>query len=226
LLTASKLLLCLCAIALSLFGQFGSPYTQSVNGSTSVTINAGTHGKQANLSIRVLDSNGNIRPSNTYTLSIDSSRNVSITWSNSFTGSVKIWGGASLTSGSGDFQALSDVEGNGDFFIKVCPGCNATNYAARQFSPSGKKYIMAREAKFYPGGMNGRDVRIFLENGKLIFASSTSEGGSCTTSVEGDCEVRTNVSSFPSGVDKIATIGVGVSGGSYYQTSNTDERGF
>lgn len=177
-------------------------YQAAVTSTTSHYIAQSTHGIACTgqYGVRVLDSSGN-RYLN-FSISRDGSCNVTFTWPNSFTGTVRLRGPFSPTAASTDFEAsVWDGDEDTDAYVRICASCTTTNYAYRV----GYGVMEASRYFLFGGqgeGMNAT-VRAWINEGKLYFSTSTSAGGSCIGGLENDCEVQTNVSSFPSGVKEI-----------------------
>lgn len=211
-----------CLLAITAAAQW-TPYTQTVTSATSVTILGSTHGKTDQLNVRVLDSNGYVRPRSSYSVTKNSSRDITISWTNAFTGTVQIRGGFSYTSNSWDFEPTFSQNGGGYSVMTICSACTSSSYAFRTVY-DGNSFGMGRSISFeHSGAAHPTVVRAWIEGGKIVFGTSNSSGGFCSETSTGQCEVRTNISSFPSGV---AQLGEGTTSAQFGWSSTSDKRQF
>lgn len=220
-----KMILSVIASLVLGFSAHAGEYSKAVTSVTSVSIPSSEHGLgcSGTLSIRVLDSSGNLLSRSSYTRSI-SNCTVNLTFSFSFTGTVKLKGPYSVTSAYSDFEVTAEDGTSGtEAKMRVCSQCSSTSYAYR----SDAGIMESQRSWTFNGQGNGQTstIRVFLEGNTLVFASSTSSGGSCDA-VNSDCEVRTFVSSFPSGVKQLFQGSLFHDGSKNRWTSTSDLRGY
>lgn len=197
-------------------------YQQSVNNQTSVTITNATHGIGGSpIAVRVYNNSGVRQPTSTYSVSVNGSYDVTVSWGSSFTGTVKLSGFyTSDTNNENDFKPTlgtsSPPYGNIDQF-RVCYGCgDSVHESVRTAS---RKYIMWGNG-VYQHTTGACTLRVYIEDNRLKFGLSAGSGSCSGAIVEGSGQVENNVSSFPSGSVKIGEASTASSGNKLYGLSD------
>lgn len=216
---------------LALFASFQlaaqSCYSEPVTSQTSVTVNQSTHQKSPGFSLRVLDSNGNVRLRNTYSVTKNSSDDFTFSFGASFTGSVYVCGGYSVPSNhSWDAEPVASISAN-QGVLSICGSCASGNgnFAARSYN--GHSFIMSSQHQFQRALSSDGSitVRAWIANGVLYFGVSDS-GGGYTNPSHSAVSIQNNVSAFPSSVIELFEGTLQSSGGVHSWTSTTDKRPF
>jgi len=175
---------------------FAGEYTATVSNETSKSITAATHGlgcSTKRIGVAVYNSSAVLIDRSQYSVSGDSSCNITVNFSGYFTGSVKLRGPFSLSNRSDDYEpAHYDIDESSE--IVICPSC-ADNYYSYRAGIGVMEY--PRYFRFTNVAQTStRTVRVWMKDGVLYFGISASVSAVCTSS-QGDCVVQTGVSAFP-----------------------------
>ncbi|HEU0119249.1 MAG TPA: hypothetical protein VFQ91_01905 [Bryobacteraceae bacterium] len=205
-----------------------SSYERTVVSATSTTITNAQHGFGSKyLAVLVYDSESiRVQPGSTpgYSYSIDpSTYSVTVTFSSSFTGTVKLIGPfTGTTSSNSDFQVSIGVE-SGAGILRVCGDCTSVYYALRSWG--GKSWYSAGPTTLTLTAAGGGGVwRSWLENQKVVFGYSYSGVGGAATCNGLPCEVRFNVSDYPSGVIPLGSAQRSSVAGQHWVGTPNDDR--
>lgn len=193
----------LALLALSIPAFSLTTYETSVTNQTTITVTNSQHGMNSKyFGVHVYNaSSERVQPSGSpgYSYTIDSSSyELVVTFTSSFTGTVKLLGGFSLTSHARDFAVSvgSDVLGG---YMRVCDDCSATDYALRSWS--GKSWFTAGVTRLRLSAAGGGGWwRAWLEDQKVVFGydqTSLANGTAICTGTP--CEIRYNIQDYPSG---------------------------
>jgi len=183
-------------------------YSQSVSAVTSVTITGGTHGLGCStFGVRVYDNNGSRRNDLVSGWSISGfNYDVTVNFSTSFTGTVKLQGCYSYTSASTDFQVTISGDSQTVYFCAACTDSepavqNLTDNTLRAFN-----FAALGQATVTYASQSGT-LYVWLDpaTGFVGFGTTTSVG---VNSPAGDgATLVHNISGYPSGVKPIARVG-------------------
>lgn len=176
----------------------------TVTSSTTYTRTNAQHGMGSKyFGVHVYDNSGNrVQPSGSpgYSYTINASTyQLDITFTTTFSGTVKLIGGFSgLTSHSRDFAVSVGYDSYGGY-MRVCDDCTLTNFALRSWSS--KTWFTADKTSLRLSSTGGGGTwRAWLENSKVIFGyTGSSVPYGVAYCVGQPCEVRYSISDYPEG---------------------------
>ncbi len=208
------------AVALTTYG----PVT--VTSQTFLSIPASTHqlgcSSDTAISTAVYDNGGSIQPRSSRSVSV-SSGNVSISWSNAFTGTVKLVGCfTGDTSVSTDFDTTLHLTNTQ---LAVCHSCSANSGGYAQRTVSSVGYRAANEVTVTINSSCTGTLYNWMDpdTQKVVFGFSSGIGSNCVSGTSGSHhEVRYGVTGFPTGGVNLSHVAY--SGGSF--SSLVDDRPF
>jgi len=162
------------------------------------------------LGMSVYDNSGAlVLPGYGYTKAQNTSTfDITITFSSSFTGTVKLFGIFDPdTTASGDFAVTKGV-GTPTNQLEVCASCSMSSYARRYSSATGKYHLGVRKVSFYqPHTITYATVYVWLDsNNRVVFgttSNSTGAGEYCTAGGQGNCLIQWAVTGYPAGVQHL-----------------------
>ena len=224
-----------CAAAAALFCVWSLPafalgsYTQTVTNVTTVTIANSAHSMGAKyFGVSVFDSESvRVQQADSpgWSYSINASTfSVTVNFTSSFTGTVKLIGPfTGLTGNDRDFKVSSGLEG-GAGVLKVCGDCSLDYFALRSWA-SKTWYSAGATVLSLTASGGGGTWRAWLENSKVIFGYSYASVGGAATCSGLPCEVRFSQSGYPGGVIKLGSALRSGGAGQHWAGTPTDERG-
>lgn len=200
--------------------------THTITSQTSVSIPQTTHNRTGPISVNLFDSNGVAKLTNTYTNTVNSSYDVSLSFPASFTGSAKICGPFSETTYSYDFRPDHTTTGGGaEAVLNICADCSASPYSARR--KNGHAALMSSVHTWQRNVAEGASVtlRVWIANGELVFGISDNNGGSLNPT-HGRVRIAPNTTAFPSNVFDIFEGTATKTSGVVTWSNVTDKRGW
>lgn len=175
-------------------GAQGAYYKTARTGVTGTVVSYANHGKSCSGTVKtplmVVDQYNTVwRYNDDYTATVNGSCDIQISFNATFTGSLLVYDGITVTSGAHDFRVLPGSNG-GNPFVTICYGCASTP------AFHANKGTMSRNEGADIGCYNCW-VRVFTRNGKIGTAISTAGSVTYWADVSGDTYYVTYTGSFP-----------------------------